>query len=730
MSQIKAKQIDIPSLITALNLVVTIRTSIGLNNGLTWTSGTGIGELGGSLIKNTTIQGAGYILQIQNSSSSGTGVFHASSTKTSTTESSSLEVYSTYTKITTSLSTNVNNFYVYFNKIIANTNTLQFLSTNAAGNSSHQLEFISLTNEVVAKIIAYRGATSGDHELRFNVNTYKFLNDSASTTYWWVDSTGFYLPSLVNVALGTDGDGKIIARSMTSDVTNGITVITSKYGLGGDLVQNTIIDLEGFSFSLSYLTSSTFTFDDAILFDSGNNSASDSGQVLLDYSTFTVTSQLTAGNSKIKVGDNFGSLYNVAPFDGTEPSASLLAEQGADKSEVYVHADGVILTSNAQIRLNCTNIYTGLISVGVLGTDADGKLISQSFSLLLTNDDVTNGISLLTGKIALGGTLVQSTSIALSSYNLNLGSNYFFGNGNITFGAASDLSSRLGLVGSLGGKIVTIQDNTNTEFFRIMNTKTVYLGDSNDYFEFFIDTTSISLAKFPRIRAFATSTTDNGGLTIEAYASNTANYAAMRFYSARYDGSAVNTSEYAFTFTSPSKVHLAIRGSGNIFTNITSGNFIIGKALGTDDTRKLQVSGSISFTSELYVNGSAGTSGQVLYSQGAGVAPVWGAIVVDYGDRTNISTTTYTIVALDFGGGNNILGLTNSGARTITLPLASAVTGKIIWLVDEAGTAATNNVTINATGGNTILGASSLVLSENYASVGLYSDGSSKWFIV
>jgi len=90
------------------------------------------------------------------------------------------------------------------------------------------------------------------------------------------------------------------------------------------------------------------------------------------------------------------------------------------------------------------------------------------------------------------------------------------------------------------------------------------------------------------------------------------------------------------------------------------------------------------------------------------------------------SGTTYTVVAND-----DYVGLSNSGARTVTLCAANAmIAGQELIIKDENGNAATNNITINRASTDTIDGATSKVINTNFGRVVLRSDGSGKWFIV
>jgi|TARA_R110000751_G_scaffold79991_1_gene161216 hypothetical protein len=71
--------------------------------------------------------------------------------------------------------------------------------------------------------------------------------------------------------------------------------------------------------------------------------------------------------------------------------------------------------------------------------------------------------------------------------------------------------------------------------------------------------------------------------------------------------------------------------------------------------------------------------------------------------------------------------LINTGtAVTVTLPAVSS--NAAIIFKDSAGTAATNNITINRAGTATIDGATSQTVGSNYGSMKLISDGTD-WFI-
>lgn len=68
-----------------------------------------------------------------------------------------------------------------------------------------------------------------------------------------------------------------------------------------------------------------------------------------------------------------------------------------------------------------------------------------------------------------------------------------------------------------------------------------------------------------------------------------------------------------------------------------------------------------------------------------------------------------------------------AAARTVTLPAASSMTGKVITVKDEAGAAATNNITVSVASAGTIDGASTSVINTNYGFKTYYSNGT-QWF--
>ncbi len=77
-----------------------------------------------------------------------------------------------------------------------------------------------------------------------------------------------------------------------------------------------------------------------------------------------------------------------------------------------------------------------------------------------------------------------------------------------------------------------------------------------------------------------------------------------------------------------------------------------------------------------------------------------------------------------------ILGVSAGSAIDIRLPSAGDYTaGQNFIVKDESGNAHTNNITIRTSGGQTIDGASSIVLESPFAAVNIYSNGTDKFFV-
>jgi len=96
---------------------------------------------------------------------------------------------------------------------------------------------------------------------------------------------------------------------------------------------------------------------------------------------------------------------------------------------------------------------------------------------------------------------------------------------------------------------------------------------------------------------------------------------------------------------------------------------------------------------------------------------------INYSRDVVLSSVTASITS-------SILGVSGTAAVNIQLPSAGAYTaGQHFVVKDESGGAHTKNITILASGSQTIDGTGSITLESPYAAVNLYSNGTDKFFI-
>lgn len=126
-----------------------------------------------------------------------------------------------------------------------------------------------------------------------------------------------------------------------------------------------------------------------------------------------------------------------------------------------------------------------------------------------------------------------------------------------------------------------------------------------------------------------------------------------------------------------------------------------------------------------------GTSGQVLTSQGPDKEPEWttpSAGATPTWTVTSLKTTNYTAAV-----GEVVRVNATGSAITITLPVASGNSGKVVHVKSATGTAGAaleNNITITGSAGDTIDGSSSFTIDINRENITFVSDGTSEWVVI
>jgi hypothetical protein len=151
-------------------------------------------------------------------------------------------------------------------------------------------------------------------------------------------------------------------------------------------------------------------------------------------------------------------------------------------------------------------------------------------------------------------------------------------------------------------------------------------------------------------------------------------------------------------------------------------------------TKQIAVSTSIALSGSLIAGGSAGTSGQLLQSQGNASAPAWissttllGGIPILKQGAASLSfvskNVSYAMTTADFA----ILGDASVGVVNITLPPASNA-GMLVFIIKKDSSA--NNVNIVGGAGDTIQGSTPVSLGGQYQKRLLIADGGTTWYVM
>ena len=134
-----------------------------------------------------------------------------------------------------------------------------------------------------------------------------------------------------------------------------------------------------------------------------------------------------------------------------------------------------------------------------------------------------------------------------------------------------------------------------------------------------------------------------------------------------------------------------------------------------------EVNGTQAFTTSSVNIGTNDTPTQTLNVRG--VTELSGGLV----HKRQPKTADYTVTTSDYF----IAADSSGGAITFSLPNAASATEGQTWVFkDEGGAAHTNNIIISPSqGGQTIDGLASIRLESPYASVQIYTDGVSKYYV-
>lgn len=144
---------------------------------------------------------------------------------------------------------------------------------------------------------------------------------------------------------------------------------------------------------------------------------------------------------------------------------------------------------------------------------------------------------------------------------------------------------------------------------------------------------------------------------------------------------------------------------------------------------------SVSLTGAAHTSSIYSLNGDLYWTNGAGTAvqvTAGSVLPTTPGTVTNLKFDSISS-SLSIGPSDDFvcLSVDTSASRTITLPLASAVSiGRLYVIIDASSLSETNPLTISTSGSDTILGAASYVIDSDGASIMLVGDGLSSWKII
>ncbi len=355
----------------------------------------------------------------------------------------------------------------------------------------------------------------------------------------------------------------------------------------------------------------------------------------------------------------------TAVADGTGQIFTL-SDTAVANSEVINH-NGLVLRPTVDYTISGTTL-----------TILENVLTGDSIQATYAHD--TGGVGVTPG--GLNGQIQYKNGGMFAGATVSYDPTAYSGSPNLNINGSLDPFADL----SVGGKgIVSLQSSTNDQVGILWDNTA---GDDSKAFISYKDSTT----------TFTIETTDPG-IPIKL----TANTATWIFDT---DGNFTSPTDQATIKIIPNLGGIALLApSGNVETIVFE-----------DDTESQKAEITKTIGNQLYIAD---------YEGGLSLNATT-VIELNGGIRANVITTTsasYTILATDY----TIIGNATSNNIATTLPLASAIPGRLLNFKKNDSSA--NTVTINRTGSDTIDGQTSVVLTVQYQTVTIQSDGTN-WNIL
>lgn len=443
--------------------------------------------------------------------------------------------------------------------------------------------------------------------------------------------------------------------------------------------------------------------------------------------TSTLTATLVGTtNHAVQVGNASGSLTSLAVG---ATGQGLMGNTGADPSWTGSPSFSGTVTAGTGFSATTGNVAVVAGNVTLPNTDASGSIGTIKFggARWISNNGTGNTfvggdagstgagaafntmLGGLSGNVISGGGNCSVGYLSLSSLNNGSGNNAFgyaalenmltTGSYNIAIGYQSGISYTT----SESSNILLSNSGTIAESNTIrIGTQGAGAGQQNTCFIAGIASVAVSNTNMVTID------TTTGQLGSQAVPSSSITITG---------DSGGGLTGNSFTFTGGT-TGLTFAGAGT--TETLGGTLAIANG-GTNATSFATTDGTVYYDGTRLVTTATGTSGQVLTSNGAGVAPTYQTFSVLPVAYTNVNTTPYVVLATDYYLSVDCSG----GAITVQLPNAPT-SDRIFVIKDRTGSAATHNITVTTVGGVvTIDGSTSFVMNTAYESIQLIFNGTS-----